>query len=288
MRARHSPGSSQASCIVVCALSSRTESVSVRARSSQLARSKIPGSRSSQRPCVSSMSPRDGVKTSKTKRPPGASRRRAARTARRRSPSVRRCGSERNGQSTSGTRFRTPGSQRKRRMNADQEGESTRVDWQQYENEALQAISAAATAGDLDDARVRYLGRKSELAQGLRGVRDRESGMLLNGIRERLEAAVEKRREAIEQAELQRRYAESTFDVTLPGSPFPRGRLHVLTQIQREIEDIFLGMGYEVYEGDEVTDVWHNFDALTTDQGHPSRSPSDTFYLSDEVLLRTH
>jgi len=173
-------------------------------------------------------------------------------------------------------------------MNADQEGESTNVDWQEYENEALQAISSAATAGELDDARVRYLGRKSELAQGLRGVRDRETGMLLNGIRDQLESAVEDRREAIERAELERLYAESTFDVTLPGTPFPRGRLHVLTQIKREIEDIFLGMGYEVYEGDEVTDVWHNFDALTTDQGHPSRSPSDTFYLSDEVLLRTH
>src|SRR5438128_8950591 len=173
-------------------------------------------------------------------------------------------------------------------MNADQEGEATRVDWQQYENEALKAISAAATAGDLDDARVRYLGRKSELVQGLRGVRDRETGMLLNGIRERLEAAVEKRREAIEQTELERLYAESTFDVTLPGTPLPRGRLHVLTQIKREIEDIFLGMGYEVYEGDEVTDVWHNFDALTTDQGHPSRSPSAPSSPSDEVLLRTH
>jgi phenylalanyl-tRNA synthetase alpha chain len=173
-------------------------------------------------------------------------------------------------------------------MNADQEGESTSVDWQQYENEALQAISAAATAGELDGARVQYLGRKSELAQGLRGVRDRESGMLLNGIRDRLESTVEERAAAIERDELERLYAQTAFDVTLPGKPFPRGRLHILTQIRREIEDIFLGMGYEVYEGDEVTDAWHNFDALTTDHGHPSRSPSDTFYLNDDVLLRTH
>src|SRR2546425_6859022 len=173
-------------------------------------------------------------------------------------------------------------------MIADQEGESTSVDWKQYEQQAQQAIAVATTAAALDDARVRHLGRKSVLAQALRGVRDRETGMLLNGVRQRLEAAVEERAAAIEQADLERLYAQSTFDVTLPGSPFPRGRLHVLTQIKREIEDIFLGMGYEVYEGDEVTDVWHNFDALTTDQGHPSRSPSDTFYLSDEVLLRTH
>ena len=162
------------------------------------------------------------------------------------------------------------------------------MNWQDYENEALRAIAGCATAAELDEARVRYLGRKSDLAQALRGVRDRESGMLLNGIRERLEAAVGERREAIERAELERLYADRAFDVTLPGHASPRGRLHLLTQIRREIEDIFLGMGYEVYEGPEVADTWHNFDALTTDPGHPSRSPSDTFYFSDDVLLRTH
>jgi phenylalanyl-tRNA synthetase alpha chain len=162
------------------------------------------------------------------------------------------------------------------------------VDWQQYESEAERAIAAAGDGAELDDARVRYLGRKSELVQGLRGVRDRESGMLLNGVRERLTAAVDARREALETAALGRLYEQSTFDVTLPGEPFRRGRLHLLTQVKREIEDVFLGMGFEVYEGAEVTDAWHNFDALTTDFGHPSRSTSDTFYLSDDVLLRTH
>ena len=112
--------------------------------------------------------------------------------------------------------------------------------------------------------------------------------MLLNGIRGRLEAAVAERQDAIETEALERLYAQSSFDVTLPGEPFRRGRLHLLTQVKREIEDVFLGMGFEVYEGAEVTDAWHNFDALTTDRGHPSRSPSDTFYLSEDVLLRTH
>jgi phenylalanyl-tRNA synthetase alpha chain len=162
------------------------------------------------------------------------------------------------------------------------------VNWQDYEAEAVQAITGSASAVELDEARVEYLGRKSDLAQALRSVRDRETGMLLNGIRERLEAAVAVRREAIEREELERLYADRAFDVTLPGETFPRGRLHLLTQIRREIEDIFLGMGYEVYEGDEVTDAWHNFDALTTDHGHPSRSPRDTFYFTDDVLLRTH
>jgi phenylalanyl-tRNA synthetase alpha chain len=112
--------------------------------------------------------------------------------------------------------------------------------------------------------------------------------MALNAARERLEGAVEERRSALDKVELDRVYADSAVDVTLPGEVFPRGRLHLLTQIRREIEDIFLGMGYEVYEGDEVTDAWHNFDALTTDAGHPSRSATDTFYLSGDVLLRTH
>jgi phenylalanyl-tRNA synthetase alpha chain len=162
------------------------------------------------------------------------------------------------------------------------------MDWQQYESEAQQAIAEAANVDELEEARVRHLGRKGDLAQALRGVRDRESGMLLNGIRARLEAALETRREAIENEGLERLYAESSFDVTLPGEPFRRGRLHIITQVKREIEDVFLGMGFEVYEGAEVTDAFHNFDALTTDPGHPSRSPSDTFYLSEDVLLRTH
>src|SRR5436309_5307168 len=129
-----------------------------------------------------------------------------------------------------------------------------------YEREASAAVAAASSPVELDDARVRYLGRKSDLAQALRGVRDRESGMLLNGIRSRLEAAVEERdaelrRLAIEAA------ADSGIDVTIPGAPIARGHLHLLTQIRRELEDIFLGMGFEVWDGNEVATVWANFDA---------------------------
>jgi phenylalanyl-tRNA synthetase alpha chain len=162
------------------------------------------------------------------------------------------------------------------------------VDAEALEKEAIAAVEAAATLDELDDARVRYLGRKSALKLALREVRDRETGMTLNALRERLEAAVERKQAELERAELERVYAESAVDVTLLGEPVGRGRLHLLTQIRREIEDIFLGMGYEVYEGDEVVDTWSNFDALTTDRGHPSRSPNDTFYLTDDVILRTH
>jgi phenylalanyl-tRNA synthetase alpha chain len=161
------------------------------------------------------------------------------------------------------------------------------VNWPAYEDEALKAINAALSEAELDDARVKYLGRKSELAQALRGVRDRESGMLLNGIRDRLEAAVEERdKELVRLAYALA--AERDVDVTIPGTPVHRGRLHLLTQIRREIEDIFLGMGYEVWDGAEVATVWENFDALTQPLNHPSRSKLDTFYLDDDTVLRTH
>jgi phenylalanyl-tRNA synthetase alpha chain len=159
--------------------------------------------------------------------------------------------------------------------------------WNAYQEEALAAISAALSEQELDDARVKYLGRKSELAQALRGVRDRESGILLNGVRSTLEEAVAER-----EAELLRLAyelaAEAGVDVTIPGTPVHRGRLHLLTQIRREIEDIFLGLGYEVWDGNEVATVWENFDALTSDPGHPSRSQFDTFYIDENTVLRTH
>jgi phenylalanyl-tRNA synthetase alpha chain len=162
------------------------------------------------------------------------------------------------------------------------------VDWEQYERDARAAFEAAATTEELNEATVRFLGRRAPLPQALRGVRDRETGRDLNARRTRLEEASRAAAERIRTEELRRAFAGTSVDVTLPGRRYDRGRLHVLTQIRREIEDIFVGMGFEVYEGDEVTDVWHNFDALTTDLGHPSRSSSDTFYLSDETLLRTH
>ena len=160
------------------------------------------------------------------------------------------------------------------------------VDVEALEREAQGAIAAASTRAALDDARVQYLGRKSELKQALRAVRDRESGMTLNAARERLEAAFDARETELERAELVRR--DEALDVTLPGTPLRRGRLHPLTQIIREIEDIFLGLGYEIVDGPEVETVWHNFDALNQPLTHPSRSHRDTFYVDEQTLLRTH
>jgi phenylalanyl-tRNA synthetase alpha chain len=153
------------------------------------------------------------------------------------------------------------------------------------ENEARTAISAAADADALEELRVQYLGRKSELKLALREVRDRETGMALNAARAAIEAALAERETELAAA------AEEDgepFDPTLPGEPFRRGSLHLITQLRRRIEDIFLGMGYEVYDGREVETVWHNFDALNQPEAHPSRDPRDTFYLDASTVLRTH
>jgi phenylalanyl-tRNA synthetase alpha chain len=161
------------------------------------------------------------------------------------------------------------------------------VDAKALENEALAAIEQARTRPELDEARVRYLGRKSELKRALREVRDRESGMALNETRVAIEAAVAARDAALHDAEVERSLAEEQLDVTLPGTRVPRGHLHLLTQIRREVEDIFLGLGYQVVDGHEVEDAWHLFDALNMPPQHVTRSPLHTLYLNGDIVLRT-
>jgi phenylalanyl-tRNA synthetase alpha chain len=161
------------------------------------------------------------------------------------------------------------------------------MDAKALEKEALAAIAAAETSADLDEARVRYLGRKSQLKRALREVRDRDSGMTLNAAREVIEAAVAVRDETLRKHELDRALTEEQLDVTLPGAHVPRGHLHLLTQIRREVEDVFLGLGYRVVDGDEVEDSWHLFDALNMGPAHVTRSPLHTLYLNGDIVLRT-
>ena len=161
------------------------------------------------------------------------------------------------------------------------------MDAQALENEAKSAISGAKTLDELDEARVRYLGRKSELKQALREVRDAEAGRGLNTLREELERAVGEREAALREADLEQRLVEESVDVTLPGEATSRGHLHLLTQIRREVEDVFLGLGYSIVDGDEVEDTWHLFDALNMPPGHVTRSPLHTLFLNGDIVLRT-
>ncbi|HEX2345785.1 MAG TPA: phenylalanine--tRNA ligase subunit alpha [Gaiellaceae bacterium] len=161
------------------------------------------------------------------------------------------------------------------------------MDAQSLESDALAAVAAASSVGDIERVRVEYLGRKSALKLALRDVRDRETGMALNTLRERLEAAIDAREAELSRAELDRRLTEERVDVTMPGTPIRRGHLHLITQIRREVEDIFLGLGYTVVDGREVETTRYNFDALNFPLGHPTRSPLQTLFLDEETVLRT-
>jgi phenylalanyl-tRNA synthetase alpha chain len=165
----------------------------------------------------------------------------------------------------------------------------------QLREQAEAAIAAATTTEALEDARIAHLGRKAELPNLLRGVAQLEPaergkvGRAANEARQALEALVAERHAALQDAELDARLRADTVDVTLPGSPIqPVGRLHLLTATRREIEDVFLGLGFRVAEGPEIDLVHYNFDALNHDPAHPARARSDTYYLNDDVVLRTH
>ena len=161
------------------------------------------------------------------------------------------------------------------------------MDPQALENDALAAVASASSTEDIERVRVEYLGRKSELKLALREVRDRDTGMALNALRERLEAAIAGREAELARAELDRRLTDERVDVTMPGTLVRRGHLHLITQIRREVEDIFLGLGYMVVDGREVETTRYNFDALNFPPGHPTRSPLQTLFLDEETVLRT-
>jgi phenylalanyl-tRNA synthetase alpha chain len=161
------------------------------------------------------------------------------------------------------------------------------MDAQALEAEALAAVAAASTSDEIEEAQVRYLGRKSALKQALREVRDRETGIALNTLRARLEQAFDARAAELARAELDRRLTQESVDVTLPAGGVERGHLHLITQVRREVEDIFLGLGYRVVDGREVELTRYNFDALAFPPGHPARSRLHSVFLDDETVLRT-
>ena len=139
---------------------------------------------------------------------------------------------------------------------------------------------------------MRYLGRKAELPQMLRGVAQLPPeqrgavGKAANQARQALEALIEQRGEQLDGEQLLHSLEADRVDVTLPGAPAqPVGRLHLLTAMRRELEDIFLGLGFTVMEGPEIESVRYNFDALNHSPTHPARARTDTFYVARPDLL---
>jgi phenylalanyl-tRNA synthetase alpha chain len=161
------------------------------------------------------------------------------------------------------------------------------MDPQELERTALSAVAAAATTEEIEAVRVEHLGRKSPIKLALREVRDRESGMALNAVRVAIEEAVETRAAELRRTELDRRLTEERVDVTLPVGTYRRGHLHLITQIRREVEDLFLGLGYAVVDGREVELTRYNFDALNFPPGHPARSSLASLFLDETTVLRT-
>jgi phenylalanyl-tRNA synthetase alpha chain len=157
------------------------------------------------------------------------------------------------------------------------------------------AIAAAGSVAELEELRVRLLGRKAELTTMLRSIKDlppEQRGAVGKGgnqVKTALEAQLAARTDSLGTAELDQRLRTDAIDVTLPGDPPARaGHLHLITQTRRDIEDVFLGLGFSVAEGPEVEFDYYNFTALNHPRDHPARMLADTFYFSDDVLLRTH
>ncbi len=159
---------------------------------------------------------------------------------------------------------------------------------------ALEQIDGAADLVTLEDVRIATVGRSAPLPLALRAVGELppeqrgEAGKRLNQVRQQLEARLTERQSELERLALENTLANDRVDVTLPGRAMPHGGLHVLTQTRREIEQIFLDMGYAIAEGPEVETEFNNFTALNIPDDHPAKADSDTLWVSDGVLLRTH
>lgn len=160
--------------------------------------------------------------------------------------------------------------------------------------EAETAVRNARNIVELEEARIRFLGKKGKLTQLLRGMGQLSPeerprvGQVANEVKERIERALAERKAILAQEEKAARLRQEEIDITLPGTPILVGYWHPLNVVRREIEDIFLGMGFSIAEGPEVELDYYNFEALNLPKDHPARDMQDTFFIDDQVLLRTH
>jgi phenylalanyl-tRNA synthetase alpha chain len=160
--------------------------------------------------------------------------------------------------------------------------------------QAQQAVSAAADIAALDDVRVQYLGKKGELTALLKGLKDvapadkPRMGAEINEAKKSVQSAIESRKADLEHQVINARLASERVDVTLPGRGQQNGGLHPITQVMERIENFFKSVGYDVVEGPEIENDYHNFEALNIPAHHPARAMHDTFYFNPDTVLRTH
>ena len=160
--------------------------------------------------------------------------------------------------------------------------------------EACKALTEASTMDELNEIRVRVLGKKGELTQILRGMGGLSAeerpriGQMANEVRDAIEGELSARTAVLKELAKDQKLREEGIDITLPGTPLLRGRKHPLTIVRQEIQDIFLGLGFSIAEGPEIETDYYNFEALNLPKDHPARDMQDTFFISPETLLRTH
>ena len=160
--------------------------------------------------------------------------------------------------------------------------------------EAEKEIDSCNNLDELNEARVKYLGKKGLIQGFMSRMRDLSNeerpkfGALVNKIKSAVEEKIRVAQEKLEQLKINKKLESEAIDVTLPGYKFNTGVIHPLMQTIEEIEDLFIGMGYEIAEGPEVEEDLYNFELLNLPKDHPARDMQDTFYINPNILLRTH
>ena len=168
------------------------------------------------------------------------------------------------------------------------------TDLQTLQQEAEKEITAVDSLEALEQLRINYLGKKGKLSQILRGMGKLSAeerprvGSLANEVKEALQSNLETQRNTLETDKLKAQLAAETLDVTMPGVARSLGRLHPLNSTVDRVLDIFVGLGYQVSTGPHVETDYYNFEALNIPPDHPARDMQDTFFLSDNILMRTH
>ena len=163
----------------------------------------------------------------------------------------------------------------------------------QIKNQALEAIKNSKNAKELDEVRIKYLGKKGELTLILRSMGDVSPderpiiGSLVNQLRDELEDKIKEKENYYEELQIQEKLSKENIDVTMPSKKIELGSIHPISQIINNVKDIFIGMGYQIADGPEVELATYNFDKLNTPPDHPARDVQDTFYITDDIVLRS-
>jgi len=164
---------------------------------------------------------------------------------------------------------------------------------QEIHDRALETLSNVGQVKDLDEIKVKLLGKKGELTAILKGMKDLTNeerpiiGQLANEVRQDIEGKIEEAKAKFAAMEMEHKLSKETIDVTMPGSAAQCGHKHPMSIVIDEMIDIFIGMGYSVAEGPEVEKDYYNFEALNIPANHPAKDEQDTFYINGDILLRT-